>query len=150
MEDDVLGKLVYDHNFEKETEEELDFFGKIYNIRVVLQSYDQIITDEQRKAYVEFKNNYEETIKKLPKVLLDYYLSIYDEYIDAIFNVPEKIDKDHVNEEIVVRTVIPQTLFITKQGKYGLLCKCIWDEEHGTAIIFNGNNVSMGDQDELI
>lgn len=148
MKDKILGELIYDHGFEKI--EELQFFSKKYNIRVALQSYDETITNEQRDAYIEFKENYDTVIEKLPNILLEYYLKIYDSFISEIVDLPEKIDKEHINEETVVKLVIPKTLYITKKGKYGLLCNCYWDQEHGIAILFEHNSLSIIEQDELI
>ncbi|MBP3255572.1 MAG: hypothetical protein J6M60_03685 [Clostridia bacterium] len=148
MNDEVFGILNYDHGYEKE--EEIIFFDKSYKIIISVQSYDKTITEEQRKSYKMFKENYNEIIKKLPPILLEYYLKIYDEFIELYFKVPEKIDKKHINEELIVRLIKPRTLFIDKKGKFGLLCDCIWDEEHGIAILFTDNSLSIVEQDELI
>ena len=148
INDSVFGEMIYIHSWERcETQ---DFFGKILDVRIVAEAYEgQYITDEQRKAYQRYVRNRENFLEKVAPTLLKYYLDNY-ENISSNVNIPEKINRDNINEELIVKLIKVRTVYFDRKGQYGWLCDCVWDEEHGICILLSGNTLTIEDYDYLL
>lgn len=148
INDDVFGKMEYKNSWEKE--EIIKCFGKEYKIRTVAKAYkgDDIL-DIQRNAYKKYKDNINNYNIEIPSSILNYYLDNY-EYISSYIDIPEKINKDNINEEIIMKLVTFKTLYFDRKGNFGYLCDCLWDEEHGICILLSDKKVKVIEQDELI
>ena len=100
IHDIVFGNLQYNHSWEKE--EDLYFRNEKNQIMVVVEAYtDQEILDIQRQQYLVYQQKKNEYINKIPKVLLKYYLDNYD-LIAAEMEIPEVINKENINEQLIV------------------------------------------------
>ena len=100
IHDIVFGNLQYNHSWEKE--EDLYFRNEKKQIMVVIEAYtDQEILDIQRQQYLVYQQKKNEYINKIPKVLLKYYLDNYD-LIAAEMEIPEVINKENINEQLIV------------------------------------------------
>ena len=100
IHDIVFGNLQYNHSWEKE--EDLYFGNEKKQIMVVIEAYtDQEILDIQRQQYLVYQQKKNEYINKIPKVLLKYYLDNYD-LIAAEMEIPEVINKENINEQLIV------------------------------------------------
>lgn len=146
--DDVFGKMIYDCSWTKE--ERLDFYGKELAIRVVAKaSSGQEILEKQRESYNRYKEEVSEYTKLISDILLAYYLDNYDE-ISSEVDIPEKINKENITKEKVVKLVRVTTLFFSRNGEFGYLCDCAWDEENGICILLSGEKPEITEQDYLI
>lgn len=146
--DSVFGEMTYNNSWEREEEE--IFFSKIRKYKIVAKAYPgQQILDIQRDAYKKYKSKEDEYFEKIPDALLEYYKKEYDS-IKEMVNIPERLDKDHINKESIVKLVILTTLYFNRNGKYGWLCDCGWDRENGICIILSGEKIEVNVQDELI
>ena len=78
------------------------FTNEKNQIMVVVEAYtDQEILDIQRQQYLVYQQKKNEYINKIPKVLLKYYLDNYD-LIAAEMEIPEVINKENINEQLIV------------------------------------------------
>ncbi|TYQ13199.1 UNVERIFIED_CONTAM: hypothetical protein Cloal_4257 [Acetivibrio alkalicellulosi] len=147
LNDEVFGKMQYDSSWVRK--EKYTILGKELDIRIVAKAYEgQGILDIQRKAFIEFKENFDQFEEDIPAKLLKYYLENY-ENISEMCNIPEKIDKDHITQDLIVKLVKVKTIYFGRKGEYGYLCDCIWEQEHGIAIILS-SGITIDEQDTLI
>ncbi len=134
MMDDVFGEMTYKYNWVKT--DDIELWEKKYSIRVIAKAYEnQDINEHQRKGYNYLKNNIDEISKSGLDKLIEFYKN--------------QISKDKSNNEII-ELVEPKTIIFTQKDKFGILCSCSWDKEHGIAIIINENKIYIGSQDELL
>ncbi len=148
IKDPVFGIMTYIHSWERSETQE--FFGKSLSVRVVAEAYEgQDITEEQRTAYQRYVENKENSLKEVAPTLLKYYLDNYKN-ISVNVNIPEKINKDNINEELIVKLIKVRTVYFDRKGQYGWLCDCIWDEEHGICILLSENTIKIAEYDYLL
>lgn len=148
IEDLVFGTMEYDYSWVKT--ENVSMFGKDYEIRIVAEAYtNQDIIDVQRDSYLKYKKEYLEYVKKVPEVILKYYLDNY-EIIASAVNIPERINKKNINRELIVKLIKIKTLYIDRKGNYGWLCDCAWDNEHGICILLSDDEICIKEQDYLL
>lgn len=148
INDKVFGELYYNYAWKKE--ENLDFgFGE-KKINVVVEAYEsQEILDIQREQYLAYQQQKNKFISKIPKVLLKYYLDIYDD-ISSVLDVPEQINKENINEQLIIKLIRINDIYFARNGHYGWLCDCAWDEEHGLCILLSEIEPCIKEQDYLI
>ncbi|HEY9061743.1 MAG TPA: hypothetical protein VIO64_14715 [Pseudobacteroides sp.] len=146
--DEAFGKMEYDSSWVRI--EKYTILGRQLDVRIVAQAYEgQEILEIQRKAFLEFQNRFSQLEQDIPDKLLEYYLNNY-ESISEMIEIPEKIDKDHINRDLIIKLIKVRTIYFTRKGQYGYLCDCAWEQEHGIAIIFTNNEISIDEQDVLI
>lgn len=139
INDEVLGTLVFDRGWTKE--ENFKLWGYDLKLKIVFSAYEnESINDDQRKGYINFKEN-----------LLDISsrsLRKTEEYIQKIENeVIPYIDFDRIPDDIS-RIVKPSSIMILESGNIGVLCDCSWDMDHGIAILISDRkNIEVGSQD---
>ncbi len=152
VNDPVFGEMIYDGSWEKKVK--LTFWSKELEIRIAVRAYsEKDINDAQRTSYKEYQAKAEEYNRQIPDVLLAYYKENYEE-IDSVVNLPEKCKIENITKDVVIKMIKVKTIFFAPDGRYGYLCDCVWDPEHGIAVIFPcaGKEAALriGDQDELI
>ena len=148
IHDIVFGNLQYNHSWEKE--EDLYFRNEKKQIMVVVEAYtDQKILDIQRQQYLVYQQKKNEYINKIPKVLLKYYLDNYD-LIAAEMEIPEAISKENINEQLIIKLIRINDVYFARNGQYGWLCDCAWDEEHGLCILLSEKEPCIKEQDYLM
>ncbi len=146
--DPVFGEMEYDHSWCKT--EEKTVFGKNLEIRIVVEAYaGQEILEVQQKAYSLYKQEYLNYIKEIPSVLLKYYLDNY-ELISENINIPEKINKNNINKELIAKLIRLKTVYFDRKGQFGWLCDCAWDPEHGICILLSDDVIRVEEQDYLL
>lgn len=146
--DPVFGALQYDCSWQKE--EDLYFRNKTTKIKVVVEAdVDQELLDVQRQQYLFYEQKKNEYISALPKVLLQYYLDNYDS-IAAEMDIPEAINKENINEQSVTKLIKINAVYFARNGRYGWLCDCAWDTEHGLCILLSEKEPCIREQDRLI
>lgn len=148
INDKIFGELHYNSAWEKE--ENFDSRFEEEKIKVVIEADEsQEILDIQREQYLAYRQQKNKFINKIPKVLLDYYLGIYDD-ISSALDIPEQINKENINEQLIVKLVRINDIYFARNGSYGWLCDCAWDEEHGLCILLSESEPCIKDQDYLI
>lgn len=148
VNDSVFGEMIFNHSWEKK--DILCIFNKEFNIRIVAEAYDgENIIDVQRDAYKCYLSNFDGLKKSIPEALLNYYVGNY-EVISEGMSIPEQINKENISAELIVRLVRVTSLYFSRDGKYGYLCDCAWDEEHGICIVLSGEAPEIKEQDYLI
>ena len=146
--DKIFGQLYYASSWEKK---EILYFGNTKRqITVVVEAYpNQEITDVQRHQYLEYQQKKEEFVNILPNLLLEYYLDNYDD-ISSYMEIPEQINKENINEQLMLQLVRINDLYIARDERYGWLCDCAWDEEHGLCVLLSDKEPHVVEQDVLI
>ena len=148
INDNVFGKLTYDVSYEKYETKIL--LGKEAEYRIVVVAYEgQEILDVQREAYKTYLDNEALYMEKIPQLLLDYYLDIYDDILEFC-DMPKKYDKKHINTKTILDLMAIQTIIFDREGNFGYLCDVGWDDDNGIAIILSGDEITIGEEDELI
>lgn len=146
--DIVFGQMEYANSWVK-TEMQF-FFGRELLVRIVARAFaDEEISEEQRLAYKRYLDNQNEYIRNTPSVLLAYYLDNYD-YIESTVEIPDVINRENINEELIVKLIKVRTIYFDREGQYGWLCDCAWDEEHGICILLSDPIISIQEQDYLL
>lgn len=149
IRDDVFGDMRYDHAWEKT--EEITAFGKTYDVKVVAEAYSEdIITDVQRAAYETYKHNIQTYLISVPDVLLKYYIDNY-ESISSNIDIPERINHKNINKELIVKLIKIRTIYFDRKGRFGWLCDCAWDNEHGICVVLTDKaKIIVSEQDYLL
>ena len=61
----------------------------------------------------------------------------------------EEIGTDQIDN--IFKYVIPQSIFVKRDGRIALLCKYKYDMEHGIAVVFkDGKFIEVGSQDIIL
>lgn len=146
--DEVFGDMIYDYSWEKT--EDFSAFGKEHEVGVVAEAYggDKIV-DVQRDSYKTYKKNFSKYITKVPDVLLKYYVDNYD-IISSNIEIPEKINIKNINRELVVKLIKVRTVYFDRKGRFGWLCDCAWDSEHGVCIVLSEDPPIVTEQDYML
>ena len=148
INDLVFGVMEYDHSWVKS--DDISVFGKNLEIRIVAEAYNnQDIIDEQRDSYKRYLEEFPKYILKTPEVLLKYYLENYD-HISSTVNIPDKINKDNINKELITKLIKIKTVYFDRKGQFGWLCDCAWDSEHGICILLSSDEICVKEQDYLL
>ena len=148
IDDIVFGNLQYNHSWVKK--EDLFFGNENRQIIVVVEAYtNQEILDIQRQQYLIYQQKKNEYVNKIPKVLLRYYLDNYD-LISMEMDIPELINKENINEQLIIKLIKINDVYFARNGRYGWLCDCAWDEEHGLCILLSEKAPCIKEQDYLI
>lgn len=146
--DSTFGDMSYDSSWVRE--ENICIFGREYEVRVVAEAYkEQLILDCQRQAYKKYNEEYKKYVLDTPAVLLKYYLENYD-FISSMVDIPERINKDNINKELITKLIKIRTVYFDRKGQYGWLCDCAWDSEHGICILLSDEEVTVKEYDYLL
>ena len=144
--DSVFGEMIYDHGWEKD--ETIIVSGKEQPIKVVVAAYEgQGILDIQREQYLNYQEG--NSIEKIPGVLLRYYIDNYDSITENMV-IPDRIKKDNIDELFIMNLIRINAVYFARNGRYGFLCDCAWDEEHGLCIVLSDGKPRIEEQDYLI
>ena len=144
--DSVFGEMIYDHGWEKD--ETIIVSGKEQPIKVVVAAYEgQGILDIQREQYLNYQEG--NSIEKIPGVLLRYYIDNYDSIAENMV-IPDRIKKDNIDELFIMNLIRINAVYFARNGRYGFLCDCAWDEEHGLCIVLSDGEPRIEEQDYLI
>lgn len=148
INDEVFGEMTYDYSWEKY--EVRNIFEEQISVRIVARAYEgQEILDIQRESYMKYVNNEEVYMKKIPQILLAYYIDVYDDIIEFC-DMPEKYEIKNINSDSVLDLIAVNTIFFDREGNFGYLCDCGWDDENGIAIILSEDEPRIGEEDELV
>ena len=119
INDEVFGELSYDYAWRKEESLDSEFEEK--KINVVVEAYEgQEISDIQREQYLAYEQQKSKFISKIPEVLLKYYLEMYDD-ISSVIDIPEQINKENINEQLIIGLVRINDIYFARDGCYGFV-----------------------------
>ena len=111
-------------------------WGRDFELKVVYDCYaGEEILPLQKDAFEEFSNNAE---------LLSSSLSDVKKY--CIEENQDDIGSDQI--ENIFKYVMPESIYVKRDGRVALICRYKFDAEHGIAVVFNGGKLEeVGSQD---
>ncbi len=109
MNENISEKLVFDIGWKATIF--LELFSRDYLVKLKFKAYFEKdkITQEQEKAYIEYKENKKIILNKVEKLLLGYSLDAATRFI-------------------------PKTLLFERDGAYALLCDDTFSPDEGVAV----------------
>lgn len=114
MNYDVLGNLPFDYGWVKSID--FHFFKQEITIPCVFSaSKNEVISDEQKHAYTLFQQK-QTYFEDRVRILLNHY------FVENHIDLPD---------------LSPRKFLFQRDGSFGLLLDCNWDEEHGIAVVLN-------------
>lgn len=148
INDEVFGEMKYDYSWEKY--EVRNILGEEISVRVVARAYEgQEILEIQRNSYIKYVNNEKLYMKQIPQILLDYYKDEYDNFVEFC-DMPVQYDIQNISTDSILDLIAVNTIFFDREGNFGYLCECGWDDDNGIAIILSDDKPRIGEEDELI
>lgn len=148
INDKVFGEMTYDVSWEKY--EVRNIFEDQIDVRIVAKAYEgQEILDIQRESYKKYVNNEELYIRKIPQIVLAYYKDIYDDILEFCY-MPQKYNIENINADSVLDLIEVHTIYFDREGNFGYLCECGWDDDNGIAIMLSEDEPRIVEEDELI
>lgn len=117
-------------------------FGKEKRIKLYADNCNGEISEEQRKAYLDYKMQEGSYCEAISEALLEFYLDTYD-FISEGWNVPEKYNRQNVHKWNVTELMDFREFYVDEYGDCYWICKCPWDDENGLAFIISEGEVSV-------
>lgn len=140
INDTIFGEMAYKHGWYKM--QRIKFWGVETELKLVASAYTgQEINDVQRQNYILFMNNLAEISEKTYDAVKKYLEKYHDD-------VTENLTESYISLD-VSKLVKPITVLFKNDGIYGMLCDCLWDEEHGLAIQIKPI-IDVGPQDMIL
>ena len=135
INDPIFGLMEYKHSWNKK--ETISFWNKKYTVNITAQAYkgDDIL-EEQRNCYNEFNT-------KISKIAEDAVSEII-KYCELAFQTKGLKKPD------IISALTPATVLFQRDNTWGILFNCIWDEEHGIALLVDNNNIKIGAGDIIL
>lgn len=119
INDDVFGVMEYNHRWLKE--ENILIWGKELTVNICARSYNEKpITTLQKQSYKNVKNNFEQFLDKIQKMITEYIHKFYD------------IDKIH-NEDLNSLIKLTHIIFF-QDGETIMIFDFIKDVENGIGV----------------
>ncbi len=138
LNDPTVGLLVHDGKKSWKGLEINSFFGKPENLEIELEgSVDEGITEAQQKAYSQYLEKKQNYFDEFTKILLGVYVGS-DEAAEAMLKTGQKV---------LVKTVLPKTLFIDRNGNYGWICYTDWDDSYVGVLLSEDKPYLMREED---
>ena len=147
-EDKTCGKLLIDDSFAGRIEIR-SFLGKIQTLYLDFQLEDGKLTREQRNAYKKYLNRNPKFWENIKDVMLDYYLSIYEDMVEFI-DVPEGLEIENVTRDNVLNIVDFGRIYFTYDGRGCFLGECPIGEEEGIGFEFTDGEIEIIDPIEIL
>ena len=133
--DPVFGEMIYSHSWSRQ--ETISWWGT-RKVKISAKAFkDEDITNEQRKAFHEYKDTIGNFIDEaLPKIYY-FLVHIYE------YNVPFSLE----NLREILR---PQTVLFLRDGTWGILFDSNIDIENGLGVFKINGQITVGTQEEFI
>ncbi len=121
LNDPTLGLLVHDGKKSWKGLERHHFFGEMENLEIeLIGGLDEGITPAQQKAYATYQQNRDEIFNKFSRMMLAVYVGSEAKADEMI----------KMGQKIVVKTILPKTLCIDREGNFGWSCYTEWDKDY--------------------
>lgn len=125
VNDSVFGEMEYSHRWIKE--ESISLMGNDYKLNIIALAYKgDSICDEQREAYIKFKEKIDKISKRLPGMV--------EEYVDIHKIEIEEYFFEIGDPEEAIKYVRPVSVVFDRKGKTIIMCDVEWDKENGIGI----------------
>jgi hypothetical protein len=141
LEDYKLDNMTFNRGWVKK--ESLVFWGKTISFEIIMSArVNEKINDKQRESYTWFKNNIENISLESKEKVKEYIIGTKDEILPylGVKDLPE-------NTSDIVH---PKSVLFLKNGIWGILCDCDWDEENGIVIFFNENKEMIISPEDIL
>ena len=124
--------------------------SRIYTLPFAIEFFtsEKVINEDMHKAYRNYVKYNETLWKEVLEWSYDFYKGNYDELMER-FNVPEELQIDNMNEELVMSLMDIRKLYMTNSGRIAWLCEYP-TEADGLAYEFNENGLWMIPQWQII
>ena len=123
--DDVFGEMEYKHRWVKK--ENITLLDKEHNLNIIAAAYTgERICDEQRKAYIAFKDKLDKISRRMPGMIEEYVEVHKAEIMEHFQEIGEP--------ENAIKFVNPVSVLFARDGKTVIMCNAEWDEENGIGI----------------
>ena len=129
-------KRLQDKDLEVVSMFKMKIWDRDFDLKVIYDCYaGEEILEEQKEALRKFSSD-KKTIE-LSKEYVEKYCMNQNK---------EEIGSDRIDN--IFKYVIPESIFVKRDGCVAILCKYRYDEEHGIAVVFNnGQFKEVGSQD---
>ena len=107
------------------------------------------LTREQRNAYKKYLNRNPKFWGNIKDVMLDYYLSIYEDMVEFI-DVPEGLEIENVTRDNVLNIVDFGRIYFTYDGRGCFLGECPIGEEGGIGFEFTDGEIEIIEPSEIL
>ncbi len=132
------------YTFGKETT--IKLWNAQYKLDIIANAYDgQEILESQIERLKYFGENQESISATSLNKLKEYYNKKYAE----ISAYKTDLKKD-ISEKELINLIKPKAIIFTRYERFGIICDCAWDDEHGIAIMCKGNDIWIGYEDEVL
>lgn len=117
----------------------IQIWHRYFDLEVKYDCYEgEEILPIQKEAVANFSNNIEEIEASLEKV---------EEY--CLENNREDIKEKSITN--IFKYVMPEAIFVKRNGTVSIMCRYRFDLEHGLAVVFDKNKFSeVGPQDIIL
>ncbi len=138
LNDPTVGLLVHDGKKSWKGLERNKFFGVMENLEIEFEGgVDEGITSVLQKAYSQYLERKQNYFDELTKMMLGVFVGS-DEKADAMLQTGQKI---------FIKSVLPKTLFIDRDGNYGWICYTEWDDSYIGVLLSDDKLYLMSERD---
>lgn len=148
LKDEVLG-IVFPSYVGFENIVVVRLVDEVYTLPLVVGSYDKVITEEIRQAYITFLMMRGTFWTKMREKMLEYYLDVYDD-LEENLEIPDHFKRKNISQQNVLDMVMFTKLYISPKGRVAWLAEAPTDEEDGIAFEFTNGEIKLITQPEII
>ena len=148
LKDEVLG-IVFPSYVGFENIVVVRLVDELYTLPLVVGSYDKVITEEIRQAYITFLMMRGTFWTKMREKMLEYYLDVYDD-LEENLEIPDHFKRKNISQQNVLDMVMFTKLYISPKGRVAWLAEAPTDEEDGIAFEFTNGEIKLITQPEII
>jgi len=133
--DPVFGEMTYQHSWVRS--EGIDWWGT-YTVEITAHAYTgQLIAEEQKVAYLDYKNTAEKFIADSVPLLVKFINDSYD-LASSISNAD------------LLALLKPTAVLFQRDGSWGVLFESDLEPENGIAIFKENGVIKVGTQDDFL
>lgn len=151
-EDSVFGTLVFRGDWTRSTTQEL--FGRTFDIDILVASNDsrRTIREEQRNAYLAYRDRNAEFVVGLEDCIVAYYRDHFEEFrvhfgTNADLYVPRIEEPSEMVRIVKLTGVLFPLLLRAGESRIAFLLECTWDPEDGLGVLWSNGEFCVGTQD---
>ena len=117
----------------------ITIWNRDFDLKVLYDCYaGEEVLGEQKDALKEFASN---------KKMIEASKSSVEKY--CLSQNKDEIGADEIDN--IFKFVIPERIFVKRDGRVALLCRYKFDEEHGIAVVYkDGKITEIGNEDIIL